>query len=90
MVVYVLPDEVPAALWRKALTFAAEQELPVVFVVLPAHGASAKARSTRLRSERAGPGLRRAGHPVDADDAVAIYRVAQESIGRARTAADRR
>ena len=86
VVIYSLPNEMPAAQWRKALTFAREQELPVLFVVLPAPaakggrpyapkrgGVSALAVSCGL------PGI-----PVDADDAVAIYRVAQESIGHAR------
>ena len=82
VVVYSRPGEVSPAIWRKALTFAAEQLLPVVFVVLPAAG----------RRGGAGPGAMSAvasrhgvpGMAVDADDAVALYRVAQEAIGRAR------
>jgi TPP-dependent pyruvate/acetoin dehydrogenase alpha subunit len=68
--------------WRKALTYAAEQELPVVFVVLP----SARG-GKELRAGSAGAMALRCGLPgiaVDAVDAVAIYRVAQESIGRIR------
>ena len=86
VVVYTLPGEVSAALWKKGLKFAEEQELPIVFVVLPA----ARARGSKARSARAGGVSALAlgcGVPaivVDADDAVAIYRVAQESIGRAR------
>jgi TPP-dependent pyruvate/acetoin dehydrogenase alpha subunit len=87
VVVYTLAGEVPAALWKKALRFAAEQELPVIFVVLPA----ARARGGRARSTVKTGGVSAlalgCGVPamvVDADDAVAIYRVAQESIGHAR------
>jgi TPP-dependent pyruvate/acetoin dehydrogenase alpha subunit len=87
VVVYALAGEVPAGLWKKALRFAAEQELPVVFVALPA----ARARGSKARSAAKTGGVsalaRGCGVPaiaVDADDAVAIYRVAQESIGHAR------
>ncbi len=76
VVVYVLAGEVPAVVWRKVLTFAVEKELPVLFVVLPGRSAG---RVTALALRCRVPGI-----PVDADDAVAIYRVAQESIGRAR------
>jgi TPP-dependent pyruvate/acetoin dehydrogenase alpha subunit len=84
VVVYALSGEVPAALWRKVLGFAAEQALPVVFVILPtARGGKAGAPKLSGLSALAltcgVPGI-----AVDADDAVAIYRVAQESIGRAR------
>jgi TPP-dependent pyruvate/acetoin dehydrogenase alpha subunit len=87
VVFYALPGELTAARWRKALTFAAEQELPVVFVVLPAArvrggNASSAAKAGGVRALAQGCGV--PGIAVDADDAVAIYRVAQESIGRAR------
>jgi TPP-dependent pyruvate/acetoin dehydrogenase alpha subunit len=80
-VVYVRAGEAPAALWRKLLAFAAERELPVVFVVLrPARrGGALGGRLSALALKCGVPGI-----AVDADDAVAIYRVAQESIGRAR------
>jgi TPP-dependent pyruvate/acetoin dehydrogenase alpha subunit len=87
VVVYALVDEVPAALWKKALRFAADQELPVVFVVLP----PARERGGKARAAAKAGGVSAlalsCGVPaivVDADDAVAIYRVAQESIGHAR------
>jgi TPP-dependent pyruvate/acetoin dehydrogenase alpha subunit len=85
VVIYALPNEVPAALWRKALTFARGQELPVLFVVLPERAKGGKPLSPKLARVSAlalSCGL--PGIPVDADDAVAIYRVAQESIGHAR------
>ena len=86
VVMFAMAGEAAPALWRTALTFAAKQELPVMFVVLPdarARGSKGRGRKARQMSAiaiRCGvPGI-----PVDADDAVAIYRVAQESIGHAR------
>jgi acetoin:2,6-dichlorophenolindophenol oxidoreductase subunit alpha len=84
VVTYVRHGEVANRTWREVLGLAAKFELPVIFVVLPAatgsgkkrrdaEGLSAKARSYGL------PGI-----PVDAADAVALYRVAQESTGRTR------
>jgi hypothetical protein len=85
VVAYLWPGELQAALWRKAMTFAAEQLLPVIFVVLP------PAASPSLRAARLGAVSTLAlscgvpGIAVDGDDAVALYRVAQESIGHARS-----
>jgi hypothetical protein len=83
VVFYLLPDQLPTALLRKALTFAREKALPVLFVVLPApppKEAKGTTSSTSSIAQRCGvPGM-----PVDAHDAVAIYRVAQEAIGHAR------
>lgn len=76
--------EVPEAIWKAALSFAAEHDLPVIFVVLPfpPQKASRPAKTTDLRA------LAHRAHvpamPVDAADPVALYRVAQESIGHAR------
>jgi TPP-dependent pyruvate/acetoin dehydrogenase alpha subunit len=86
VVVYALVDEASAGLWKKVLRFAAEQELPVVFVVLSAGARGGKARGA-ARASGVNSLAHRCGVPaivVDADDAVAIYRVAQESIGHAR------
>jgi len=81
VVVYTLPGELTAAQWKKALRFAAEQELPAVFVALPAaRGGKVKAGGVSALAHGCGvPAI-----VVDAEDAVAIYRVAQESIGHAR------
>jgi acetoin:2,6-dichlorophenolindophenol oxidoreductase subunit alpha len=79
VVVYVKPGEVSPALWRKVLGYAAEQVLPVLFVMMPGDG-GAKAGSACAIAHDCGV----AAIAVDGDDAVAIYRVAQESIGRAR------
>lgn len=81
-VVYTRFGEATPGLWKRTLTFAAEQDLPIMFVVLPAVGRAdtMKAGGMSAVAHRHGiPGI-----PVDADDAVAIYRVAQEALGRAR------
>jgi TPP-dependent pyruvate/acetoin dehydrogenase alpha subunit len=84
VVAYVRHRDAGGGSWRRTLTLAAKLELPAIFVVLPEvagkkkkHAGlghvSAKARSCGV------PGI-----PVDSSDAVALYRVAQESIGRIR------
>lgn len=80
LVAYIRSAELPQHMWKQILEPAAKLTLPVIFVVLPSEnkdrsttGICAKARSAGI------PGI-----PVDASDAVALYRVAQESIGRAR------
>jgi len=83
MVAYVRQGEVSNRTWREVLGLAAKFELPVIFVVLPAGPGAKKRRDAEGLSPKARacgvPGI-----PVDAADAVALYRVAQESIGRAR------
>jgi len=81
VVAYVLPGEVPVALWKNALTFARVKALPVLFVVLPTD-AKPTTRTVGVSAIALRCGV--PGIPVDKDDAVAIYRVAQESIGHAR------
>jgi acetoin:2,6-dichlorophenolindophenol oxidoreductase subunit alpha len=82
VVAYVHAGEIVKSVWRKLLEVAGSLELPVIFVILPSlrggansktEGLSAKARSCRV-----------AGIPVDSSDAVALYRVMQESLGRTR------
>lgn len=83
VVVYILAGELPAVLWKKGLKFTAEQQLPVIFVILPAlDGKTRRARTGGVSALAQGCGV--PAIVVDADDAVAIYRVAQESIGHAR------
>jgi TPP-dependent pyruvate/acetoin dehydrogenase alpha subunit len=79
VVVYVRPGEAAASVWSSVLRFAADQLLPMLFVVLPPV-AGGKASGISSLSQKCGvPGI-----PVDGSDAVAIYRVAQESVVRAR------
>jgi TPP-dependent pyruvate/acetoin dehydrogenase alpha subunit len=83
VVAYAREGEMPNALWRKLLTLASRFELPIIFVVLPGGSGGKKKRNdkplTALASSCGVPGI-----PVDASDAVALYRVAQESLGRMR------
>lgn len=83
VVAYVRNAEVSNALWRKVLALASRFELPIIFVVLPDELDKKKKRNgvalTTLARSCGVPGI-----PVDASDAVALYRVAQESLGRLR------
>jgi TPP-dependent pyruvate/acetoin dehydrogenase alpha subunit len=80
---YVRHQEMGGGDWRRVLTLAAELELAIIFVVLP--------RIPEQKTQREGVPLCQKtrscgvpGIPVDSSDAVALYRVAQESIGRTR------
>ena len=64
------------------LVMAAKLELPVIFVVLPAVKNKMRDGMATLSTRTSGWGV--PGIPVDAGDAVAMYRVAQESMGRTR------
>ncbi len=79
VVIVFLEAETKRSVLRPMLVLAAREELPMLFVVLPpAEGTAAKsvaAEATKLGV----PGI-----PVEAHDAVAICRVAQESLLRAR------
>ena len=73
--------------WQEALTFAGKHCLPLVVVV---HG-KGPAKAASVKKRKAFNSLLSEGHacelpmiPVDADDVVAIYRVAFESIHKAR------
>jgi TPP-dependent pyruvate/acetoin dehydrogenase alpha subunit len=83
VVAFVREGEVPNALWRKLLGVASRFELPIIFIVLPGGGSKKKKRNgvplTKLATSCGVPGI-----PVDASDAVALYRAAQESLGRMR------
>jgi TPP-dependent pyruvate/acetoin dehydrogenase alpha subunit len=82
VVAYVRNGEVGKEVWRTVLELAGKLELPVIFVVLPAGKGERKAEMTNLSAKTARWGV--PGIPVDASDAVALYRVAQESLGRTR------
>jgi TPP-dependent pyruvate/acetoin dehydrogenase alpha subunit len=82
VVAYVRHGEIAKGTWREVLEQASKLELPVIFVVLPVAKGERRNGVAGL-SER----TRQWGVPgiaVDAVDAVALYRVAQESLGRTR------
>jgi TPP-dependent pyruvate/acetoin dehydrogenase alpha subunit len=74
---------VSKGVWRQVLELAGGLELPVIFVVLPAGPGEKKNGKPNLSARTARWGV--PGIPVDAGDAVALYRVAQESLGRTRS-----
>jgi acetoin:2,6-dichlorophenolindophenol oxidoreductase subunit alpha len=82
VVAYVRHGEVAKGVWRRMLGLASKLELPVIFVVLPAAKGEKRNGVTNLSARTARWGV--PGIPVDAGDAVALYRVAQESMGRTR------
>jgi len=78
---FVHPHRLKGSEWKKILVLAQRLELPILFVVLPG---SKKHSDKRVcdRARAAGvPGI-----PVDAADAVALFRIVQESMGRTRNA----
>ncbi len=75
---YAHSGSLPDYEWRRILKLAFILELPVIFVVFHARR-GANADLCRISQRLGLPGF-----PVDAADAVALYRVAQESIGRVR------
>jgi TPP-dependent pyruvate/acetoin dehydrogenase alpha subunit len=80
VVIFVDHNEASGRVWRRVLTLAAKQTLPVIFVVL------AKLDAAKLKDEVSAI-AHKCGVPgiaVDASDTVALYRVAQESMGRIR------
>jgi acetoin:2,6-dichlorophenolindophenol oxidoreductase subunit alpha len=82
VVAYVRYSDVGKGDWRKVLELAGKLELPVIFVVLPAEKGERGNGVGNLSAKTARWGV--PGIPVDAGDAVALYRVAQESLGRTR------
>lgn len=77
---YAYQAELPKRAWKQVLTLAAQLNLPIIFVLLPEAGSKGEATNICKDARKAGiPGI-----PVDANDAVALYRVAQESMGRSR------
>jgi TPP-dependent pyruvate/acetoin dehydrogenase alpha subunit len=83
LVAYAYKDEVSRATWRRVLASVAKLELPILFVVLSPKsvrkGGVERAELCNLARTAGVPGI-----PVDACDAVAVYRVVQESLGRMR------
>lgn len=81
VVAYVRYADLPKRSWKEVLALAARLDLPIIFVVLPEE-ASKDSKSTNICIKARSAGM--PGIPVDIKDAVALYRVAQESIGRTR------
>ena len=82
VVAYVRHGEVGKGVWRRVLELAGKLELPVIFVVLPAGKGERRDGVANLSAKTGRWGV--PGIPVDTGDAVALYRVAQESLGRTR------
>jgi TPP-dependent pyruvate/acetoin dehydrogenase alpha subunit len=83
VVAYVRHREASGKQWRQVLTLAAKLDMPIIFVVLPEGTGKKKGDGTaNLHTKSQAWGV--PGIPVDASDAVALYRVSQESIGRTR------
>ena len=73
--------------WRDTLAFAGRHDLPILFVHQSSAGQEQKDVSDLGRDEGGGHNTQAWGVPaitVDGIDAVAVYRVASESIARAR------
>jgi TPP-dependent pyruvate/acetoin dehydrogenase alpha subunit len=83
VVAYLRKDDLRKAAYPRILKTAAANELPVVFIVLPRSGRAKPgdgvATVARISGKAGVPGI-----PVDTCDSVALYRVTQESLGRAR------
>lgn len=80
VVAYAYYAELPKRSWKQLLALTAKLNLPIIFVLLPE--ASGKGETTNICAKARSAGI--PGIPVDASDAIALYRVAQESIGRSR------
>jgi acetoin:2,6-dichlorophenolindophenol oxidoreductase subunit alpha len=81
-VAYARQGEVSKGMWRTLLRLASKLELPIIFVILPAGKGRKMDGVASLSAKTASWGV--PGIPADAGDAVALYRVAQESLGRTR------
>ena len=82
VVSYVRLTEISQKLWKQTFALAAKLNLPIIFVVLPDAERTKRPRRSNLCAKARAAGI--PGIPVDMNDAVALYRVAQESIGRTR------
>ncbi|WP_260705399.1 thiamine pyrophosphate-dependent enzyme [Edaphobacter flagellatus] len=84
VVVYIGKNELSSQAYARLLKPAAHYELPIIFVVLPGMSRRKDDDDLAVVAKMAGksgvPGI-----PVDSCDAVALYRVTQESLGRTRS-----
>ncbi len=77
---FIYPGELALPEWKPIFRLASAHAAPVLFVALPASGVSPKhGKLAELSTSVGVPGI-----PVDAVDAVALYRVVQESMVRVR------
>lgn len=84
VVVFAGLTEAKPSLWRDVLQFAAQEQLSMLFVALPSVAKKKTKAFDPFELSSKSTALGVPGIPVDASDAIALYRVAQESIGRAR------
>ena len=82
VIAYVSRESLSKKDWPRFLSLASKLELPLIFVVLPSMERSGKRKAANLSDDARRSGV--PGIPVDAGDAVALYRVVQESMGRIR------
>ncbi len=76
---YADGDALDATKWKQVLGAAGRAEAPIVFVLLPRGDGKTQGAISDQAQGWGVPGM-----PVDAADAVALYRVMQESVLRAR------
>jgi acetoin:2,6-dichlorophenolindophenol oxidoreductase subunit alpha len=80
VVIFLKSREASNSVLRRALTFAAERELPAIVVALAKTGeGEGKSGMSKIAHRCGVPGI-----AVDGADAIALYRVAQESLERVR------
>jgi acetoin:2,6-dichlorophenolindophenol oxidoreductase subunit alpha len=82
VIAYAWRDSLSKKDWTRFLSLASKLELPMIFVALPSVKSSGKKKKESLSEDARRAGV--PGIPVDAGDAVALYRATQESIGRIR------
>jgi TPP-dependent pyruvate/acetoin dehydrogenase alpha subunit len=83
VVAFVKRGEADEKVWKNVLSLASQQNLPMIFVVLPTLEKAGKS-SERATVSKVAKGCQVPGIAVEASDAIALYRVAQESLGRIR------
>lgn len=78
--VLFVPNHASGEILREAHTIASSAKLPVLFVEQTAPGSNGRARNSADEPDQ----NQLPTMPVDAEDVIALYRVAHESIARAR------
>ena len=82
LLLFAAPGEAHKKLWKQTLRLAGKRDLPILFVLLPGRDDSGSDSEGDLCARSQGWGV--PGFPVDGSDLVALYRVTQESLLRAR------